>query len=416
MKGKIVFFIGHINYIGGVEQWIYYIIKKYINDYDITVLYKWCAPNQLTRLNKLVRCVQYTNEEIECDKFIFCYDMSITDKVKAKDYILTIHADYKAQKFKIDIPKQTTKIYAVSDLARQSFEEIHKQQLKLLGLTIKTLYNPIKLDEPKRVLNLISATRLTPEKGAKRMEIMAKNLKALNLPFIWTIFTTLEDPSKIDGFIYMKPRLDILGYIKNADYLIQLSDTEGFAYSIVESLTLGTPVVVTDFPVAEEMGVKNGQNGYILKMDCSNIEQVIKDMYENYLKGFKYEPKESDIEYKAIFGKPDINYVRKEMKDMKYLIKFNPKYKYEYFDDTTELKDGKMVRRDKVSEPWIADLDRKDFLLSHGAIIVVEEIEEKKEELYIDKNKTAETNIENTEVPEDVDISKVVKKRISKKK
>lgn len=226
MKGKVVFFIGHINHIGGVEQWIYYTIKKYHKEYDIQVIYKYCAPEQKARLVRMCNAEMYEGQKIECDVFIYCYDTSIVSKVKAKEYILTIHADYETQGFRIEIPKETTQIYAVSELARQKFEKTHKEKLDKLGLKIKTLYNPLDLDKPKRVLRLISATRLTPEKGAKRMELMAKKLKLLKIPFIWTVFTTSDNPPPIDGFVYMKPRLDIIGYVKDSDYLIQLSDTE----------------------------------------------------------------------------------------------------------------------------------------------------------------------------------------------
>ena len=40
IKGNIIFFIGHINYIGGVEQWYYTIAKKYAKNNDITLVYK----------------------------------------------------------------------------------------------------------------------------------------------------------------------------------------------------------------------------------------------------------------------------------------------------------------------------------------------------------------------------------------
>lgn len=57
--------------------------------------------------------------------------------------------------------------------------------------------------------------------------------------------------------------------VKQYDYLVQLSDTEGYPYSIYEALAQKVPVIVTDFPSIHEM-VIDGVNGYILKRD--NIE------------------------------------------------------------------------------------------------------------------------------------------------
>ena len=55
----------------------------------------------------------------------------------------------------------------------------------------------------------------------------------------------------------MKPELDIRDYIADADYLIQLSDTESYAYSIVEAACLGTPIIATKMPVLDEMNILN---------------------------------------------------------------------------------------------------------------------------------------------------------------
>ena len=44
--------------------------------------------------------------------------------------------------------------------------------------------------------------------------------------------------------------------------MAQLSDHEGFCYSLVEALELGTPVLVTDLEVLPELNFKEGENGY----------------------------------------------------------------------------------------------------------------------------------------------------------
>ena len=84
---------------------------------------------QLYRLKKLIKCVKYEKQKIECNKFIFCFGFEAINTVKAKEFIYFIHADYKAQNIKVTIPKETTSIYAVSQLARDSFYETHKDKL-----------------------------------------------------------------------------------------------------------------------------------------------------------------------------------------------------------------------------------------------------------------------------------------------
>lgn len=63
-------------------------------------------------------------------------------------------------------------------------------------------------------------------------------LNAAGIPYLWTIFTNDFRAIKNDNIIYMQPRLDIIDYIANADYLVQLSDCEAYCYSVVESLTV----------------------------------------------------------------------------------------------------------------------------------------------------------------------------------
>lgn len=312
IKSDIVFYINDINNIGGVEQWIYYISKKYGVDHNITLVYRTTkSTEQVKRVAKNMRCIKYNNEKIECNTIFFCFHFDIINNVTSKEYIMVIHADYSASKLRIVIPPQITKLYAVSEVAKNGFISLHQNQLDKLKLKIEVLYNPVALDEPKKVLKLISATRLTPDKGRARMEQLATRLNERGILFYWLVFTNERLTSNIPNFIYMKPTLDILGYIKESDILVQLSNSEAFAYTMVESMVLGVPVAVTNFPVVEEMGIKDGVNGYVFKMSMSNIDEVIDKMISTNLKGFKYEVKHSEDEWNKLLGKkvtPDYKY------------------------------------------------------------------------------------------------------------
>ena len=99
----IHYFIMDILTIGGVETWLYDICKLYSNDYDITLLYGRAAPEQLKRLKKMIKCIRYTGQEIECEKLIYCFDDTAVHSIKTKEINLFIHADYKAQNLRINI-------------------------------------------------------------------------------------------------------------------------------------------------------------------------------------------------------------------------------------------------------------------------------------------------------------------------
>ena len=90
-------------------------------------------------------------------------------------------------------------------------------------------------------------------------------LEEAKIPYIWTIFTNDRQEIKNGHIAYMKPQLDITSYIADADYLVQLSENgEAYGYSVAESLTLGTPVIVTPVEAFLEIGVKDGENGFVL--------------------------------------------------------------------------------------------------------------------------------------------------------
>ena len=56
---------------------------------------------------------------------------------------------------------------------------------------------------------------------------------------------------------------DLSGFYGSADLLVVTSDYEGYGLSIIEALSAGLPVVMTDVGVAGEL-VKNGENGFVV--------------------------------------------------------------------------------------------------------------------------------------------------------
>ena len=126
---------------------------------------------------------------------------------------------------------------------------------------------------PKPVLKLVSATRMTVEKGYNRMVKLCNLLRENGIRFIWLVFTDSFKP--IEGFpefinMGSQPNEVVRDYMANADYTVQLSDHEGYCYSVHESLSAGTPCLVTDIPIFRN-AITNDYNGYLLPLDMQNI-------------------------------------------------------------------------------------------------------------------------------------------------
>ena len=296
LRLKNVLFFPNLNTCGGIETFCYEFGLKYGKQYDITLIFRNGDADMIRRIAETCRVIRYRDgDEIECDTFIFGYGHEIIDHVKAKRIIQTFHADYICRHLNPCMDERITDRFGVADNTTNGIRE-HYEWAK----DIVTMYNPYTVKKPRKVLKLVSATRLTPEKGFDRMVNLAARLDDAGIPFHWLVFTDKprEFPNK--NVAVLPARHDVLDFIADADYLVQLSDTEGYSYSIVEALSVGTPVICTALPVAEEQGVVNGKTGFILPMDMSEIP--VDAIYKGVAK-FNVPPRESHYEKVLSKGK-----------------------------------------------------------------------------------------------------------------
>ena len=343
-----LYYFYYLNVVGGTETFLYQLAKKY-KDYDLVIVYTKADPNQLARLQKYVKCIKYEGQDFYCKKAFFNYGIDIINHVHADEYNLVIHADYQSlmksnPNFKPAVHPKINNYIAVSKQAQKGFTAVTGKECQLC-------YNPFTIEKPRKTLLLISATRLTREKGKDRMIKFADILDQNNIPYIWLIFT--NDTKEINNphVVYMKPQLDITGYIEKADYLVQLSDNEGYCYSVVEALTNKTPVIVTHCPVFDEIGLKNGVNSYLLNFDMSNVP--IDDIYNKIPQDFEYQPPKTEWSKLLLLNKSDYQ----KLKDNKFLVEALPLYREK------KLKDAELGCVPAVGRQWKVSYNRLIFLL-----------------------------------------------------
>lgn len=294
---KNVFYFKNINSIGGVEAFFWYLSRSYRN---MVIYYKEADPNQVARIAKNVEIRKY-KEPIKCDQFFGCYGIDIEVDAPVKKHL--VHCDYKQVRFRpITYPEY--EYIGVSQLACDSFKE-------LTGKECELIYNPLVINAPKvdkhndGKLHLISATRLTKEKGLKRMQKLARMLEQAGIDYEWLVYTNRHREAIGNNVIYKEPKLDIIEDIAKADFLVQLSDCEAFCYSIVEALSVGTPVICTDLPVFKELGVNEG-NSIICDLlmnnvDINRVKQLFKFEYKAPQSGWgRYLDNDSDYNPKEL--------------------------------------------------------------------------------------------------------------------
>ena len=349
LKFKNLIYVSHINAIGGIETFLYNLALQLHDKVDLTILYKIGDKAQIDRLKPFIRVLKYQPGMTFCvENAMFNYDIDLIDKITANEYIQVIHGDYKALGVQPKLHPLITKVVGVSQLVCDTYEE-------LTGIKPVAYYNPISIKKPARTLRLISATRLTSEKGKHRIEKMIKKLDSSKIPYIWTIFTNDTEAIESPNIIWKKPTLDITPHIVAADYLVQLSDSESYGYSIVESLSVGTPVIVTDMPILKEIGVKHEENGFIVDFNLNDLD--VDQIYNTYL-NFDYSAPTSN--WADLFYESEPTY--KEDMGSLYVVEALITYaKY-------KIKDKTLDRIPTPGERFVVDFDRLQELMGLNSL------------------------------------------------
>lgn len=413
---KLILYHYNLLKFGGVDTFVYNFIKKMSKKYDILFLYSVADISNLERIKKYVKTEQYNKDKKYICDICICASAwgQYPDSVIAKSgrYIQMVHADYERAKevgFYYNKWQKTTEHIGVSDYVCKVFKQLYPKE------NITRIYNILdEVQETKPILKLISATRVSKEKGYERMLKFAQELKKANIRFRWIIFTDLnlynQKPFDLEEIVYMKPSHDFWDYIKEADYGVQLSDTEGYSYFINECLQYETPVLCTNFPSVYE-SVKNGENGYILDMNLSNLD--INKIVNNIPNHFAYKEKSTEKVWISLLNKK----VERKIKVMYKIVA-----KKDYIDKRPELiikySNNKEIDYDengnvkiiKNSIYYVEDIERANQIKESG-LAEVEEIKEKKEkEVETTKKKIkAETAIKKTKKLKSIDNKGTIK-------
>lgn len=284
-------------------------ISKAFPDLEITILHTQINKTTLKRFKEHFNCIEYNpNINYTCDKLIVTYSTYFfpSNIYSLEGNYLFIHGnmrDYSGSR------SYTDDIYdryiAVSKIARDSAKGYYPTK------EIEYIYNPYTHDQKsiKPHLKLVSALRNAPEKGMDRIKKMAAILDAENIPYTWQVFTNILEPNQ-GGLIYREGVPNVIDYIADADYLVQLSSSEALAYSFVEALSVGTKIIATPLPALKELNAEEGVNlitipfNYFDDNNKGILRQKVLKIYRNKDIKFEYNyDKDRYQEYNDIFKK-----------------------------------------------------------------------------------------------------------------
>lgn len=284
MKSIIIYHSSFVSF-GGVETFCINLQKELSSNYQITLL----SPQLSTLALKLDNAERIDHSKhYECDYLILATAWGgYPNNIKATKTIQMVHAMYGVEitgwNFKYNKFEHTTHHVCVGDAVKKSFEEVtpYKCDSVIYNLLDTNCPKHQKIDNP--ILTLITTSRITLEKGFGRMLKLAQLLNNEGVKFVWNIYgSTNGNYAKSimrrspKNMVFHGYKEDVSKEVAESDYLVQLSDSEGFPYATYEALQQLTPVIVTDFPSAREQ-VKDGVNGWILDFELSDWKKVLND-------------------------------------------------------------------------------------------------------------------------------------------
>ena len=295
--------------IGGIETANRQIAKAFA-DRNIAFIFEQADQTQAMELAKTCDVIiDDKQRQYETDVLILSnYDSAplILSRIKAKKVYQFIHTDWDAFKrrwegFRWSPDAKIDKFVSVSETAQEGV----KKAFEVDSIVCRNILAPV--DETSRKMVFLVLSRATREKGIDRLLAFVDRLEAAGKNFVVFLCSTIEQlPMQTqkqikasNNILVMPPSPYSQELLKSADYLVQLSLIESYCYSVREALQRQVPVIVSKIPAFEEI-IKDGENGYILEDDLSNLD--IDKIFNHVPKIKPYKEEIDPMWYKVLEG------------------------------------------------------------------------------------------------------------------
>lgn len=288
---------------GGVEKQITKRCQK-LNElgHNVTVVFT-SINSSIDRLIEISKYAEVIKYEYQINRH---YDIAIYDaiynlkKVNADKYIQVLNGNVIDGKEKYDTNIEFDTYIAVSkDCAEQFKKRTGKEAIVIPNLIDSAEIIKLskeKLNIEKGDITFAVASRIDPMKGFDRLEVIIKQLEERKINYkiyilgnnhIYNAYAEQlkKDWAKYKGVKFVGYKENPYSYMRQADYVVQLSSYESQCMTLHESLIIGTPIITTGFKTATEIVTAN--NGIILKKDMSNLD-IDKILKKDFKVNFKY--------------------------------------------------------------------------------------------------------------------------------
>lgn len=248
--------------------------KKISGKYDIIVAFQESKVTEYVRFINAPKKVAW----VHCDYERFAVGRTVNDEISLYD--------------------SYTNIVCVSNYAKDSMV----RNLEIKPEKICTIYNTILMDSIRKQAQdivpiqidaqykFVSVGRFVSIKDFKKIVFIAERMCRDNIDFKWIVvgdgpefepISEMVKKKKLDKYIILVGNQENpYKYMRLANYYVCTSLCETHPMTVLEALSLGIPVISTEYPSVHEI-LENGNNGYIFPNSVeglySGIIKVLKD-------------------------------------------------------------------------------------------------------------------------------------------
>lgn len=263
---------------------------------------------------------------------IHCHDSNIIKYLPIRSFkgsVLTVHDT----KLSLDGILKYDSVIAIS---KAVFDDINSRKMivncHIIHNGIKTNLIQAKHYQPdfKTVFRIVQVSRLDHQKKGQHLLLRALYLIKQSMPNVQVEVDLIGEGSSLEylkqltveldinsntHFLGLKDRSYIYSHLKEYDLLVQPSINEGFGLTIIEGMTAGLPVLVSDSEGPAEV-IQNGNFGYMfhakdvedLAKKIVEIMMDVNNIYRMALKGREYALGRFDIstqigQYEQVYQK-----------------------------------------------------------------------------------------------------------------
>lgn len=290
---------------------------------------------RLTKKHKLPNsydiAISFSNDVPKFKNVLMSNDF-VMNSINAKYKVAWIHNDIDklgfTRSYALERYKNFDAIVNVSEACKQQFDKLVPEFIHK-SFVVRNAINTEKLNElansateinfNQDIFNFVTVARIYNEqKRIDRILDIVDNLKKDNLSFHWYIIgdgSDLKNLTQLCKERKLEDKISFLGfksnpypYMKKASYVVLTSDYEAQGMVISEALSLGTPVISTNFDAAKEFIIDH-QNGYLVKNNAQSFSELLNQLITKKIKLNIQENKiyDSDGDFERL-----INFIEKQ--------------------------------------------------------------------------------------------------------